>query len=389
MSIKTEDIYRCLTEHSADGYIVTNLQGDISYCNPAAAKFLGRDNGEIVGQKLFAIFDEASLKEKETSAVAASAGVGGTLAPGSNPLAAIAAGGNFDKNAAQEPSNWKFATAYGKNGVDMTVPASYLPIIDKDAKEVGSLTVLYVVQSHTVQQAQTEFVSTVSHELRTPLTSIKGFADTILRAGDRQDLAQQRRYIDIIKQQADRLTRLVEDLLAVSRLESKKLQLTVRAIDLREAIQRVTHILSEKARNHKINEVIPPGLPLVWADADRLEQILTNLIDNAIKYSPAETTVTVVARDVPGTPEMVEFSVADQGGGIPQEHLPEIFSKFSRLDNPLTRQTEGTGLGLYITRSLVVALGGQIKVTSVPGCTTFTVQLPAASLEMQAARGRD
>jgi len=389
LSIKTEDIYRCLTEHSADGYIVTNLQGDISYCNPAAAKFLGRDNGEIVGQKLFAIFDEASLKEKETSAVAASAGVGGTLAPGSNPLAAIAAGGNFDKNAAQEPSNWKFATAYGKNGVDMTVPASYLPIIDKDAKEVGSLTVLYVVQSHTVQQAQTEFVSTVSHELRTPLTSIKGFADTILRAGDRLDLAQQRRYIDIIKQQADRLTRLVEDLLAVSRLESKKLQLTVRAIDLREAIQRVTHILSEKARNHKINEVIPPGLPLVWADADRLEQILTNLIDNAIKYSPAETTVTVVARDVPGTPEMVEFSVADQGGGIPQEHLPEIFSKFSRLDNPLTRQTEGTGLGLYITRSLVVALGGQIKVTSVPGCTTFTVQLPAASLEMQAARGRD
>lgn len=389
MTIKTEDIYRCLTEHSADGYIVTDLAGGISYCNPAATKFLGREDGEIVGQKLFAIFDEASLKEKETSTVAAGSGVGGTLAPGSNPLAAIAAGGNFDKNAAQEPSNWKFATAYGKNGVDMTVPASYLPIMDKDGKEVGSLTVLYVVQSHTVQQAQTEFVSTVSHELRTPLTSIKGFADTILRAGDRLDLAQQRRYIDIIKQQADRLTRLVEDLLAVSRLESKKLQLTVRAIDLREAIQRVTHILSEKARNHKINEVIPPGLPLVWADADRLEQILTNLIDNAIKYSPAETTVTVVARDVPGTPEMVEFSVADQGGGIPQEHLPEIFSKFSRLDNPLTRQTEGTGLGLYITRSLVVALGGQIKVTSVPGCTTFTVQLPAASLEMQAARGRD
>lgn len=385
MSIKTEDIYRCLTEHSADGYLITDLTGIISFCNPAAAKFLGLEEKDVVGQKLFAIFDEASLKDKEPSAIGA--GVGSKLAPGSNPLAAIAAGGNFDKSA--EPSNWKFATAYGKNGVDMTVPVSYLSITDKDGKEVGSLTVMYIVQSHTVQQAQTEFVSTVSHELRTPLTSIKGFADTILRAGDRLDVAQQRRYIDIIKQQADRLTRLVEDLLAVSRLESKKLQLTVRAIDLREAIQRVTHILSEKARNHKINDVIPPGLPLVWADADRLEQILTNLIDNAIKYSPSETTVTVVARDVPGTPEMVEFSVADQGGGIPQEHLKDLFSKFSRLDNPLTRQTEGTGLGLYITRSLVVALGGQIKVSSVPGCTTFTVQLPAASLEMQAARGRD
>ncbi len=391
MSIKTEDIYRCLTEHSADGYILTDLMGVISSCNPAAQKFLGREEKEIVGQKLSAFFDEASLKDKEPSAVGAGHSVGGgTIAAGSNPLAAIMAGAHSEKEShLHEPNNWKFATAYGKNGVDMSVPASYLPVDDKSGKEVGGLTILYIVQSHTVQQAQTEFVSTVSHELRTPLTSIKGFADTILRAGERLDITQQRRYIGIIKDQADRLTRLVEDLLAVSRLESKKLQLTIRAIDLREAIQRVTRNLSEKARNHKIHDVIPAGLPPVWADADRLEQILTNLIDNAIKYSPAETTVTVVARDVPGTPEMVEFSVADQGGGIPQEHLPEIFSKFSRLDNPLTRQTEGTGLGLYITRSLVVALGGQIKVSSIPGCTTFTVQLPAASLEMQAARGRD
>lgn len=393
MSIKTEDIYRCLTEHSADGYILTDLTGVVAFCNPAAAKFLGREEKEIVGQKLSAFFDEASLKDKEATTASAVAGVGATIAAGSNPGAAIVSGAQ--EKADGDPANtaadahWKFATAYGKNGVDISVPASYLPVEDKDGKEQGSLTILYIVQSHTVQQAQTEFVSTVSHELRTPLTSIKGFADTILRAGERLDVTQQRRYIGIIKDQADRLTRLVEDLLAVSRLESKKLQLTIRAIDLREAIQRVTRNLSEKARNHKIQDVIPPGLPPVWADADRLEQILTNLIDNAIKYSPSETTVTVVARDVPGTPEMVEFSVADQGGGIPQEHLPEIFSKFSRLDNPLTRQTEGTGLGLYITRSLVVALGGQIKVSSIPGCTTFTVQLPAASLEMQAARGRD
>lgn len=390
MSIKTEDIYRCLTEHSADGYILTDLKGVISFCNPSAAKFLGREEKEIVHQKLSAFFDEASLQDKDghPAPVAQTAGI----THGSAAHTAATTGGALleksDHNSAEQV-NWKFATAYGKNGVDMTVPASFFPVLDEAGKEQAGLTILYIVQSHTVQQAQTEFVSTVSHELRTPLTSIKGFADTILRAGERLDLAQQRRYIGIIKDQADRLTRLVEDLLAVSRLESKKLQLTVRAIDLREAIQRVTRNLSEKARNHKINDVIPAGLPLVWADADRLEQILTNLIDNAIKYSPSETTVTVVARDVPGTPEMVEFSVADQGGGIPQEHLKDLFSKFSRLDNPLTRQTEGTGLGLYITRSLVVALGGQIKVSSVPGCTTFTVQLPAASLEMQAARGRD
>jgi signal transduction histidine kinase len=86
---------------------------------------------------------------------------------------------------------------------------------------------------------------------------------------------------------------------------------------------------------------------------------------------------------------MIEFSVSDEGVGIPPEHLPQIFTKFSRLDNPLVRQTEGTGLGLYITRSLVLALGGEIKVESIPGKTTFTVRLPATSLEQQAARGRD
>jgi two-component system phosphate regulon sensor histidine kinase PhoR len=275
--------------------------------------------------------------------------------------------------------------------MDLIMPCSQTPIRSSDRATVGTLTIVYIIQAHSVQQAQTEFVSTVSHELRTPLTSIKGFADTILRAGDRLDLSQQRRYVGIIKDQADRLTRLVEDLLAVSRLESKKMQLTIRAIDLNEAIQRVHLNLTEKAREHRLVVNLPAGLPPVWADADRLEQILTNLIDNAIKYSPAKTTVTITARDiVDATPaEMVEFSVTDEGVGIPEEHVSQIFTKFGRLDNPLVRQTEGTGLGLYITRSLVLALRGQIKLTSTPGKTTFTVQLPAASLEEQAARGRD
>ncbi len=179
------------------------------------------------------------------------------------------------------------------------MPASHIPIAGSGSNQ-GYLTIVYIVQAHSVQQAQTEFVSTVSHEFRTPLTSIKGFADTILRAGDRLDLTQQRRYVGIIKDQADRLTRLVEDLLAVSRLESKKMQLTIRAMDLNEAVLRVQRNLADKARDHKIVINIPSGLPHVWADADRLEQILTNLIDNAIKYSPPKTTVTVSARDIEG-----------------------------------------------------------------------------------------
>lgn len=363
--MKSEDIYSCLVEHSADGMVVSDAKGVITACNPAFIKLLGRIEADIVGRKLDSLIEDAPDRHD-----------------GHHPPSDTAVGGpkvEVDKFAPHTK------VIVCKNG-NLPLPVATIPIKSGVAESGSSLTIIYVVQANTVQQAQTEFVSTVSHELRTPLTSIKGFADTILRAGDRLDLSQQRRYVGIIKDQADRLTRLVEDLLAVSRLESKRMQLTIRAIDLNGAIARVHRNLSDKAKEHRIIIRVPNGLPPVWADADRLEQILTNLIDNAIKYSPPKTTVTVTARD---NSEMIEFSVSDQGVGIPQEHLGQIFTKFSRLDNPLVRQTEGTGLGLYITRSLVLALGGNIKVASSNEGTVFTVQLPAATLEEQAARGRD
>ncbi len=355
LSLQTEEIYRTLLLNSADAVIVTDPDGLITTANPSFIKLVGAEESDVVGHPLRSFVDDAG---QETSEEGES---------GPTPV-----------------------TVLTKSGTEFVMPAAHFPIYKDKAKSTlsGYLTIVYVIQANSLQQAQTEFVSTVSHELRTPLTSIKGFADTILRAGERLDISQQRRYVGIIKDQADRLTRLVEDLLAVSRLESKKLQLTIRAIDLREAIERVTQNLADKAQKHSIIMQVPAGLTPVWADADRLEQILTNLIDNAIKYSMAGTTVTITAKGIQGTPEMVEFAVADQGVGIPEEHLPQVFSKFGRLDNPLVRQTEGTGLGLYITRSLVLALGGQIAVSSIPGGSTFTVKLPAATPEQQAARGR-
>jgi two-component system phosphate regulon sensor histidine kinase PhoR len=363
--VKPEEIYRCLVEQSADGLVISDAQGIITSSNPAFQKLVNLSEKELLGRKLSEFIDQEAASNPDQKKE----------------------GGTATKNGGQGTSP-RPATILTRGGMDLMMQVSHIPL-GQNGTANGFVTIVYIVQAHSVQQAQTEFVSTVSHELRTPLTSIKGFADTILRAGDRLELDKQRRYIGIIKEQADRLTRLVEDLLAVSRLESKKMQLTIRAIDLSEAVQRVQRNLADKARNHKIINNLPNGLPQVWADADRLEQILTNLVDNAIKYSPPKTTVTIAARDVEGTPEMVEFSVTDQGEGIPQEHQAQIFTKFGRLDNPLVRQTEGTGLGLYITRSLVLALGGQIKVTSSPGNTTFTVQLPAATFEDQAKRGRD
>lgn len=368
MSLQTEEIYRTLLLYSADAVIVTDCAGTITTTNPSFAKLVGAAVEELIGTSLanLVVADWEHAEEK-------------TL--GQNI--------NADNSEAESAGDTQAVTILSRTGSELIMPAARFPLFNqKSGKPDGHLTIIYVIQANSLQQAQTEFVSTVSHELRTPLTSIKGFADTILRAGDRLDSSQQRRYVGIIKDQADRLTRLVEDLLAVSRLESKKLQLTIRALDLKEAIERVQQNLADKAKKHSVIIQIPPGLTPVWADADRLEQILTNLIDNAIKYSQAGTTVTITAKGIQDTPEMVEFSVCDQGVGIPEEHLPQVFSKFGRLDNPLVRQTEGTGLGLYITRSLVLALGGQITVESVPGSTTFTVKLPAATPEQQAARGR-
>lgn len=373
----SEQIFETLFEHSADGMLLSSAEGGIIRCNPAFAQLIKKPAREIEGRSLNEFIDLTGHSETDAE-------LGGNGKTSPSPRS-----GKNNKSAGEQndKAECKQALILCSNGLDLMMPVSNIQLIDEqNANRI--LTVVYIVQAQSVQQAQTEFVSTVSHELRTPLTSIKGFADTILRAGDRLDASAQRRYIGIIKDQADRLTRLVEDLLAVSRLESRKMQLTIRALNLEEAVERVCQNLAEKSKRHQIVLKIPPGLPQVWADADRLEQILTNLIDNAIKYSPADTTVTVSARSIHQDPEMVEFSVNDQGGGISSEYLPQIFNKFSRQDNPLTRQTEGTGLGLYITKSLVVALDGNIQVASEPGTTTFTVQIPAATLEQQAARGR-
>lgn len=363
MNLEAGQLFQTLFASSADGILVSDDAGLVCDCNPSMANLVGCPASEIVGKRLSEFVDLNLGNEQEAQAESS---------------------GDDGKQAGHQRN----VAVFLNNGLAVAVPAMHLSLENSQGKSAGFLTIVYIVQASSVQQAQTEFVSTVSHELRTPLTSIKGFADTILRAGDRLDASQQRRYIGIIKDQADRLTRLVEDLLAVSRLESRKMQLTIRAINFEEAVQRVCQNLADKTVGHHLSIKIPPGLSPVWADADRLEQILTNLVDNAIKYSPAQTTVTISARAVHEDQEMVEFSVTDEGGGIASEHLPQIFSKFSRLDNPLTRQTEGTGLGLYITKSLVVALDGTISVTSSPGMTTFTVQIPAATLEQQAARGR-
>ena len=361
LDISSNIILSSLWNLSPDAFFLADSDLNLIDINESGCKLIGQDRNNLIGKNLRNLIilkdinDDFSIIDRNTVAI---------------PM---------------------IRTFFNNKGSDLQLLSSVYPII-KDSEGIEAVLVIaYVAQSNTVQQAQTEFVSTVSHELRTPLTSIKGFADTILRSQAKLDANQIKRYVGIIKDQSDRLTRLVENLLAVSRLESKKNELTIRSIDTNDAIRRVCQNLAVKALNHNLIINIPQHISPVFADSDKLEQILTNLIDNALKYSQPKTTVTISAQEILDKEgnNFVQINVNDQGVGIEEKHLPQIFTKFSRLDNPLIRQTEGTGLGLYITRSLVLSLGGHIYVKSKPGDTTFTIELPVATFEEQAARGRD
>lgn len=246
-------------------------------------------------------------------------------------------------------------------------------------------------------QAHSDFVSTVSHEFRTPLTSIKGFADTLLRYGSQLGPDQQKRFITIIKDQADRLTRLVENLLTVSKLGASRMEMSYRAVPVKKVVERVIQNIIAKGgmdkasaglpdAGRKFTVDVPENLPEIWVDGDKFEQIMLNLIDNAVKYSFPGSEVTIQGRLVPEDPDRIILQVIDQGVGIPEEHLPRIFTKFSRIDNPLTREVEGTGLGLYITQSLTKTMDGNIALESLPDKgTTFTLDFPVATAERQTA----
>ncbi|WP_303673225.1 ATP-binding protein [Vampirovibrio chlorellavorus] len=244
----------------------------------------------------------------------------------------------------------------------------------------------------TLTQAHSDFVSTVSHEFRTPLTSIKGFADTLLRYGGQLPDEEKRRFISIIKDQADRLIRLVENLLAASRLSAGRVELSYRPIPLKKLLEKTVE--SVRAKIMAQQSTVPPRMfhlsvhpesIEVWADVDKLEQVFINLLDNAAKYSPEGTLVTVRAEFLPEDDTQVRIVVQDQGPGIPAELLPKIFTQFYRVESPLKQQVEGTGLGLYITQSLTTAMGGRISAESTPGQgSSFTVIFPAATPERQA-----
>lgn len=239
----------------------------------------------------------------------------------------------------------------------------------------GSAAVFFdVTELRRLEKVRKDFVANVSHELRTPITAIRGYSETLM-SGALNDPATASKMVDIIHRQSERLSELVEDLLELSRLESKQLLLERKPFELAEAAQRASEAIRPKARARStaIELQIPPGLH-AFGDRRAVEQILLNLLDNAVKYTPPNGHVWVTAKAVG---DVMEISIRDDGAGIEARHLPRIFERFYRVDKGRSRDMGGTGLGLSIVKHLVTAMGGEVRVESAPGQgSTFFLQLP-------------
>ncbi len=219
---------------------------------------------------------------------------------------------------------------------------------------------------------RSNLIDTVSHELRTPLTSIKGYTSRLLRQDIQIDKETEIKSLKVIRRQAERLSRMVEDLLVIPDIEGARLNIKIDTVNLEEVAQISLNSLKD-VENSNIDIDIPQNFPLIYADKDRLEQILINLLENAKKYAYEDSKITLAAYAKEGD-DIAYIKVENSADYIKKEDLDTLFDKFTRIDDQTTRTTRGTGLGLFIVKGLIEAMGGKIRLNSSPD-NRFTVSL--------------
>jgi len=343
----------------ADGVVVTDTKGRIIIINAAAEQILGTRRRAVMHQdvrNVFAAF-ETSGREEMLEAM-------DTLA--ANPTVDQEAPRIIQSTLAVEQT---------------TVSAHLAPVLASSEKFMGIVSVFRdITREVQADIAKTEFVSTVSHELRTPLTSIKGYTDLLLTGAVGPLTEGQERFMGIIRNNADRLTALINDLLDISRIESGRVKLELNSLNIRDVVQDVVETLRAQieAKGLSLRVTVPEDLPAVQGDRDRLTQVLTNLVSNAHRYTPEG----VVAISVARMSGVVRVDVSDTGIGIAPEDQGKIWDRFFRANHPVVDEAGGTGLGLSIVRMFVEMHGGRIWVDSNPDKgSTFTFILPTIEAE--------
>jgi signal transduction histidine kinase len=232
-----------------------------------------------------------------------------------------------------------------------------------------------VAEKRRLESMQSSFVSIVSHELQTPVAIIKGYAGTLARPDGPWSRETVNRIARTIEEECDRLHRLITDLLDISRIQAGRLAMTIGPVDLPELAETLAERSRPRSEQHVFKTDFPPDFPTIRGDREKLRQALSNLVDNAIKYSPEGGAIVIGGA---AEPDHVVMYVRDEGIGVPREERGRVFERFHRVDTSLSRSTQGVGLGLYICRVIVEAHGGEIWVESAgPGQgSTFYVRLP-------------
>jgi PAS domain S-box-containing protein len=352
-----------ILDHSADGIMILDHQGIIQRFNYALGRITGWQPELAIGQPHDTIirWKRVDQGEKITEAL-----------KGGWPHTTLESSADFDTLYTEGD------VIRADKGV-VSIAITYAPMID----EMGALrTVVANIRDisnfRQAQQLKSTFISVISHELRTPVALIKGYAGTLRREDAEWDAETLQEGLTVIEEEADRLTELIENLLAASKLQAEGLTLTsITDVRLDQLAQRSVDRLATQTEQHQFVVKFPPDFPTISGDENRLRQVFDNLISNAIKYAPNGGTITIQGR---ADLQSVSVSVADQGVGLSAEEQHHLFERFYRVDNQLSRKTQGAGLGLYLIKGILQAHHGTIQVSSQPGQgATFTFTLPRHS----------
>jgi len=345
-----------ILEHSADGVFILDTNHNLTTFNYALSRMTGWQPADAIGRSHDEVIRWAR-REPGMDLTEAEAG-GWPLSSRST----LYVEGDLERVDGREPTS---------------VGITYAPLTDRDGRLVNIIAnVRDITRFREAEQAKSTFVSVISHELKTPVSLIKGYASTLRREDAQWDEATILDSLQVIEEEADRLTDLIENLLEVTRLQSGLLSLQRGHVHLDRLAERVAVKFQRQSEAHTIVTEFPDDFPIVEGDENRLRQVLTNLIGNALKYSPDGGEVRVEGRV---TSDEVLVSVSDEGVGIPPDEIARVFERFYRVDDALTRKTQGTGLGLFIAQSVIEAHGGHIWAESEPGQgATFTFALPRA-----------
>jgi len=328
----------------ADGVIAVNKSGEVLFVNPVVEKVFGINQKASQGKNILGVirnYDVERLLEKALRT--------------------------------EKPVSQEIRLIYPEPKV-FCVNATPL---QGHSRQKGGAVVLFndITQRKKLEDMRTEFVANVSHELRTPLTSIRGFLETLLE-GKVEDQATIRRFLEIINRETARLTRLIDDLLNLSKIEERQVVHRWQAVQLLDTVNKAIVMFQAQAKEQNLELVteLPAELPVVRGDPDMLAQVLINLVDNAIKFTPAGGRITVRAG---ANEENVRIDVEDTGIGIPPENIPRIFERFYRVEKSRSRELGGIGLGLAIVKHIIRAHGGKTGVESIVGKgSKFSFTLP-------------